>query len=102
MLNELHDTIPELTITEPGNSMFYETAFPLRTPKSGGNPGNPDNCCYENTDYFTRMVIPVEGDQKRLTISVEHYTSVLIEVNNSLVFSRYNTYKTIIEVSNVR
>ena len=81
MLNELHDTIPELTITEPGNSMFYETAFPLHTPKSGGNP---DNCCYENTDYFTRMVIPVEGDdQKRLNISV---TSVLIEVNNSLFF----------------
>ncbi|XP_063694936.1 uncharacterized protein LOC134826485 [Bolinopsis microptera] len=77
MLNELRDTIPKLTITEPGNSMFYETAFPLHTPKS---TANSDNSCYENTDYFTRMVIPVDGDdQKRLTISVEHYTSVLIE-----------------------
>ncbi|KAL5257063.1 hypothetical protein ACHWQZ_G012101 [Mnemiopsis leidyi] len=64
LLNELRDTIPKLSITEPGNSMFYETAFPLNTPKSAA-VNSADPCCYENTDYFTRSRVALLAEEDK-------------------------------------
>ena len=83
MLNELRDTIPKLSIVKPGNSMFYETAFPFNTPMS---TANKEVSAYENTDYFTRSRLVIPVNEENLTISFEHYSSTVIEVIVFLCF----------------
>lgn len=79
MLNELRDTIPKLTITAPGNSMFYETAFPMRTPLR-----TEDDTSYENTDYFTRKLGLFQDQGKRISLAecfpVEESSGFTVEV----------------------
>lgn len=44
--------------------MFYETAFPLNTPKSAA-VNSADPCCYENTDYFTRSRVALLAEEDK-------------------------------------
>ena len=55
--------------------MFYETAFPLNTPKSAA-VNSAESCCYENTDYFTRSRVALLAEDGKS----ECFSSTVVEV----------------------